>query len=133
MTVNCGLNVPFKKNKIFIFISVDYDDRFTHYCLNCKSFIRLTIKQGCASSCQKYKEVRDQCEAVKKRGEEIKKMTMERQSQEGLGWWEVPIGDLNRNELQELRLKLEELKKNITDELASRASTPTAFSADSIA
>ncbi|KAF7811113.1 agamous-like MADS-box protein AGL62 [Senna tora] len=55
-------------------------------------------------------QILSQLEIERKRGEELEHVRKARQRQ---FWWENPIEELGFNELQQLRVSMEELKKNV--------------------
>lgn len=55
-------------------------------------------------------EILDQLEVEKKRGEELSQMRKESQQKH---WWESPIEELALNELEQLRVSLEDLRNNV--------------------
>ncbi|KAG6710848.1 hypothetical protein I3842_05G023000 [Carya illinoinensis] len=69
-------------------------------------------------------QVTNQLEAEKKRGEELKRM---RQASQAQCWWEAPIEQLGLPQLEQLKLSLQGLKKNVakqSDRLLFQASNP---------
>lgn len=69
-------------------------------------------------------QVTNQLEAEKKRGEELKRM---RQASQGQCWWEAPIEQLGLPQLEQLKLSLEGLKRNVakqSDRLLFQTSNP---------
>lgn len=58
-------------------------------------------------------EILNQLEAEKKRGESLQQMRKAGQRQ---FWWEAPIPELGLHELEQLKVSLEELKKNVAKE-----------------
>ncbi|XP_010277267.1 PREDICTED: agamous-like MADS-box protein AGL61 [Nelumbo nucifera] len=72
---------------------------------------------------RQYTQVLNQLEAQKKRGEALQKS---KKVNQGQVWWEAPIDDLNLHELEQLRVSMEELKKNVSkrvNELSVEASS----------
>ncbi|KAF8410283.1 hypothetical protein HHK36_002808 [Tetracentron sinense] len=73
---------------------------------------------------RQYTEVSNQLEAEKKRGEALHQM---RKASQSRCWWEAPIKELGLNQLEQLMLSMEELKRNLAkrgDELVIEATTP---------
>ncbi|KAK9266469.1 hypothetical protein L1049_001533 [Liquidambar formosana] len=71
--------------------------------------------------------VLSQLEAEKKRGEVLNQMRKASQTQ---CWWEAPIDTLGLQQIEQLRVSLEELKKNAAkqvDKLLMEASNPPSF------
>ncbi|XP_042506806.1 agamous-like MADS-box protein AGL61 [Macadamia integrifolia] len=78
---------------------------------------------------RQYTEVLNQLEAEKKRAEAIQKSTVEAAKQ-GEPWWEADIEEMGMLELQQLKISMEELKKNMTkraDELMAKAAVTSPF------
>ncbi|CAI9770048.1 unnamed protein product [Fraxinus pennsylvanica] len=55
-----------------------------------------------------------QLEAEKKCSEELSKI---RKASQGTCWWEAPINDLRLEELEQLKAAMEELKKNVANQV----------------
>ncbi|XP_030473271.2 agamous-like MADS-box protein AGL61 [Syzygium oleosum] len=69
-------------------------------------------------------QVLDELEAERKRGEELDVMRKESRRQR---WWEAPIDELGLCELEQLRMSMEEMKKNVmklTSKLMADSSLP---------
>ncbi|XP_057965379.1 agamous-like MADS-box protein AGL62 [Malania oleifera] len=58
-------------------------------------------------------QVLNQLDTEKKRGEALEGM---RKTSKSSCWWEAPIGELGLHELEQLRVHMEELKKNVVRE-----------------
>ncbi|ESR35971.1 hypothetical protein CICLE_v10030142mg [Citrus x clementina] len=75
--------------------------------------------------------VLNQLEIEKKRGEELNQMRKASQAQ---CWWEAPIEELNLPQLEQLKMSLEELKKNVgkqAEKMLIQSSNPPQFFAGS--
>ncbi|GFY89491.1 AGAMOUS-like 62 [Actinidia rufa] len=73
-------------------------------------------------------QVLNELEAEKRRGETLEHMRKASQRQ---CWWEAPIDELGMNELEQLRVSMEELKKHVTNQvnkvLIEGTSNPSPF------
>ncbi|OVA06911.1 Transcription factor [Macleaya cordata] len=84
---------------------------------------------------KQYSEVLNQLEAEKKRGVTLEKL---RKASRNQFWWESPIEELGLHELEQLRVSMEELKKNVAmrvDELLINTTSflpPAAAAASSL-
>ncbi|XP_038904315.1 agamous-like MADS-box protein AGL62 [Benincasa hispida] len=58
-------------------------------------------------------QVLNRVEMEKKHGEELNKL---RKANQVLFWWELPIGEMEMNQLEQLKASLNELKKNVTQQ-----------------
>lgn len=62
-------------------------------------------------------QVQNQLEAERKRGEEISEM---RKANRREYWWEAPVDELGLEELQQLRMAMEELRKNVENQKVNK-------------
>ncbi|KAL3515393.1 hypothetical protein ACH5RR_022295 [Cinchona calisaya] len=73
-------------------------------------------------------EMLNQLEAERKRGEELAK---HRKASQGKCWWEAPVSELGLQELEQLKVAVENLKKNVVKQaeklMAVEASNTAAF------
>ncbi|XP_019169980.1 PREDICTED: agamous-like MADS-box protein AGL62 [Ipomoea nil] len=72
-------------------------------------------------------EILNQFEVEKKRGEELTKMRKENQ---GKWWWESPVAELRLEELEQLKVAMEELKSGVgkqMEKLVVEASNPNLY------
>ncbi|KAH7575450.1 hypothetical protein ACOSP7_004928 [Xanthoceras sorbifolium] len=72
-------------------------------------------------------QVLNQLEVEKKRGEEL---TQIRKASQRQCWWEAPVDELSQPQLEQLKLSLEELKKNVgkqAEKLMVQSAAPTQF------
>nr|GLL45506.1 agamous-like MADS-box protein AGL62 [Ipomoea trifida] len=72
-------------------------------------------------------EILSQAELEKKRGEELTKM---RKESAGKWWWESPVGELGLEELEQLKVAMEELKSGVgkqMEKLVVEASNPNLY------
>ncbi|XP_004305275.1 PREDICTED: agamous-like MADS-box protein AGL61 [Fragaria vesca subsp. vesca] len=68
----------------------------------------------------------DRLEAQKRRGEDLDKMSKDSEQSSDC-WWEKPIEGLGLDELQMLKVAMEELKKNVTEQV-HKMNGPAIFS-----
>ncbi|XP_059446353.1 agamous-like MADS-box protein AGL62 [Corylus avellana] len=72
-------------------------------------------------------QVMNQLEAEKKHGEELNRM---QKANHGQCWWEAPIEELGLPQLEQLKVSLQELQKNVgkqADRLLIQTSNPSTF------
>ncbi|XP_028096092.1 agamous-like MADS-box protein AGL62 [Camellia sinensis] len=77
-------------------------------------------------------EALDMLEAEKKRGEELNKMR--KASRDGC-WWEAPVSELGLQQLEQLKVAMEDLKKNVAKQskkIQMEESNPWRFIEDSM-
>ncbi|KAI7999778.1 Agamous-like MADS-box protein AGL62 [Camellia lanceoleosa] len=66
-------------------------------------------------------------EAEKKRGEELNKM---RKASQDAFWWEAPVSELGLQQLEQLKVAMEDLKKNVakqSEKIQMEESNPWKF------
>ncbi|CAL5401514.1 unnamed protein product [Camellia sinensis] len=89
------------------------------------------VKAHCNANVSKLNlqltEALDMLEAEKKRGEELNKM---RKASRDNCWWEAPVSELGLQQLEQLKVAMEDLKKNVakqSEKIQMEESNPSRF------
>ncbi|CAL5401515.1 unnamed protein product [Camellia sinensis] len=89
------------------------------------------VKARCNANVSKLNlqltEALDMLEAEKKRGEELNKM---RKASRDKCWWEAPVSELGLQQLEQLKVAMEDLKKNVakqSEKIQMEESNPSRF------
>ncbi|THG00862.1 hypothetical protein TEA_006914 [Camellia sinensis var. sinensis] len=89
------------------------------------------VKAHCNANVSKLNlqltEALDMLEAEKKRGEELDKM---RKASQDRCWWEAPVSELGLQQLEQLKVAMEDLKKNVakqSEKIQMEESNPSRF------
>ncbi|KAF8015110.1 hypothetical protein BT93_H0799 [Corymbia citriodora subsp. variegata] len=66
---------------------------------------------------QKYDELTRQVKAEKARGKVLNRIT---EARSGEGWWEAPMEELDLEELKQMKVRMEELRRNLRSSISQK-------------